>query len=166
MGQGSVNVVADTRILVVFARARRLFLLRDLFDRLVVPRAVAAEWRAPGPQADDVLLLERAVDDGWLEIHTAPESPSAHANLGPGEAEALALAAIAPPSIVLLDDALARAAARIHGLRAVGTLGILASARERGRSADDILADLRALLSAGLWVRADLVERFRSEVLE
>jgi predicted nucleic acid-binding protein len=53
-------------------------------------------------------------------------------DLGPGEAEAIALALTAPGSLLILDDALGRRIARLNGLTCTGTLGVLIKAKERG----------------------------------
>jgi predicted nucleic acid-binding protein len=45
-------------------------------------------------------------------------------DLGPGEAEVLMLALEAREAVVILDDALARRAAAMLGLRVTGTLGL------------------------------------------
>lgn len=52
--------------------------------------------------------------------------------LGAGERAALALALETSESLVLLNDAAARAAAKQLGLTTTGTLGILLLAKERG----------------------------------
>jgi predicted nucleic acid-binding protein len=51
--------------------------------------------------------------------------------LGPGERAALALALEISESLVLLDDAAARAAAKQLGLPTTGTLGVLLLGKER-----------------------------------
>ncbi|HSH78959.1 MAG TPA: DUF3368 domain-containing protein [Herpetosiphonaceae bacterium] len=53
-------------------------------------------------------------------------------NLGPGEAEALALSLSQPSNLVLLDDALACQVAASQGLRYTGTVGVLVRAKHQG----------------------------------
>ncbi len=53
-------------------------------------------------------------------------------DLGPGEAEVLALGLESRDSIVVLDDALARRVAVRLGLRLTGTLGILLDGKRIG----------------------------------
>lgn len=52
--------------------------------------------------------------------------------LGPGEQAALALALLSPGSLVLLDDAAGRTAARRLGVSVTGTLGVLLLGKQRG----------------------------------
>jgi predicted nucleic acid-binding protein len=73
-------------------------------------------------------------------------------DLGPGEAEVLALALETTESIAVLDDALARRAALTLGIRLTGTLGLLLDAKRKGlvrvvTPVLDQLQDLRFRLS-------------------
>jgi len=52
--------------------------------------------------------------------------------LGPGESEAIALAAQHPGALVVLDDLRARRVARDMGLRLTGTVGVLLRAKREG----------------------------------
>jgi predicted nucleic acid-binding protein len=53
-------------------------------------------------------------------------------DLGAGEAQVLALALEVPGSLVLLDDRLARAVARMRNIRLTGTAGVLLKAKKEG----------------------------------
>jgi predicted nucleic acid-binding protein len=102
-----------------------------LAARIIVPAAVVRELavgRAAGIDLPDVESLP------WVEVRT-PASSRALAlvtDLGPGEAEVLALGLEARDSILILDDALARRVAAAHALRVRGTLGLLLDAKTRG----------------------------------
>jgi predicted nucleic acid-binding protein len=52
------------------------------------------------------------------------------ADFGPGETQVLALEE--PKSLVIVDDRLAREAARLRGLRVTGTAGVLLKAKQQG----------------------------------
>lgn len=71
----------------------------------------------------------------WLEV-TSPQNEHLVRNLtvlfGKGEAEAIALATEIGDCDVLLDDGKARKAAEYHGLKVVGTVGILLRAKQQG----------------------------------
>jgi len=53
-------------------------------------------------------------------------------DLGPGETEVLALALEVPGAVAILDDGLARQAAKITGIPVIGTLGLLLEAKRSG----------------------------------
>lgn len=164
---GEPRVVADTSALILYARSGQLALLADLFGSVLVPTAVRDEVLRDARTRPGGAAVGAALDAGWLKVATAPGPRLAalrrkHPNLGEGELAALALAGARGHDIVLVDDTLARAAARLEGLRPVGSLGILVLAHRRGllktpRAVEDAL---RRLLQAGLWVGADVVEEF------
>ena len=80
-------------------------------------------------------LLERAVESGWLVEQSAASKPATQEptpSLGPGEAEAIVLAAQKRPQFLLIDDARGRRAAHQQGLPTVGVAGVLLLAKGRG----------------------------------
>ena len=74
-----------------------------------------------------------------------------------GEAEAIALAKEIGADIIILDDNLARSAARTGGLNVVGTLGLLRQAMVKG-----LVTELKPLLdnpkSAGFYMGGEYYE--------
>lgn len=128
-------VVSDTSVINYLAAVGQMELLRLEFREIVVPPAVWRELQArpdlPGSAAVD---LARA--SGWLRLqHLKPNQlfNQLLEELDPGEAEAIALACELKPATVLLDESDGRVAARRLGLRVIGTVGVLAGARQSGR---------------------------------
>lgn len=158
-------VVADSSVLILFARSGQLELLHALFQRLEIPDAVKDECLSQGEHRPGAADLRRAVDDGWLHVAATPRATEAlsrkHPNLGRGGTAVLALAQTRG-AVALIDDGLARSAAKTEGLRVVGSLGVLALAHERGvlKHRASVEEALRLLLRSGLWAGADLVEDF------
>jgi predicted nucleic acid-binding protein len=72
-------------------------------------------------------------------------------NLGSGETAAIALALQLRPDFIILDDGAARLAARGFGIKAIGVLGILLSAKERG-FIEAIRCEIDALMAASFRV--------------
>jgi predicted nucleic acid-binding protein len=102
-------------------RIDRLDLLAGHFERLVVPRGVAAEvGRLP-----DWVVVEQVKSPGAL----ASYPPRIHA----GEAEVIQLGVENPRAILVLDDWYARDFARHRGLNFLGTVGLLLRAKRDGR---------------------------------
>lgn len=124
------EVVSDTSPLQYLHQAGLLDLLPRLYDRVLVPEAVALEIEEG--LARGVALPEvRALD--WITVvePPAPELLPLVTDLGPGERSALAVA-LEHRSTVILDDALARRHAALLGIRLTGTLGILIRAKREG----------------------------------
>lgn len=108
-----------------------LDLLQKLYQRIIVPQAVADELKAGGDQGEDVPNIR---EYEWLKVRSVrvPEMIKLITDLGAGEAQVLALAIEEPGSLVILDDRLAREVARLRSLRITGTAGVLLKAKHEG----------------------------------
>lgn len=149
-------VVSNTSPLLYLHQIGQLDLLQQLYHRVVVPGAVAAEL-ARGSQAGvDVPDLARY---HWLQIEEPPERLMLRAvvDLGAGEAEVIALGMAHADALLLLDDALARRIARILGLSFTGTIGVLVKAK-RARALDSVLPSLEALRQTTIRVSDELIQ--------
>lgn len=122
-------VVSDTSPINYFVLTELQGLLPELFDRVLIPEAVRRELQADGTPEPVKQFFAAAPD--WLEVRTAPEIPATLAHLDSGEREALALALTVGASFVLIDERIGREAAKSHGLRVYGTLGVILVAAER-----------------------------------
>ena len=130
-------VVADAGPLIALARIGRLDLLRRLYGRVVVPPAVHAEL-AIDSNRPGAKVLAGVFAAGWIAVESVADSSvrsELDQLLGPGEAEAIALAEQEGPRFLLIDDARGRRAARARGLPVVGVAGVLLVAKSRGELA-------------------------------
>jgi uncharacterized protein len=127
-------VVSDTSPLSNLAIIGRLELLREQFGTVHMPPAVARELDALRDSAAR-RLLTRAVHDGWLLTMPLPaDAPASEElrGLDPGETEALRLALSIAADRVLMDEQEGRQCASILGIRTIGVLGVLLSAKKAG----------------------------------
>lgn len=122
-------------------------MLREFYSDVLVPPAVWDEVTQAGarPGAAEV---RAARSEGWLQVRPLRlEALVARlkADLDNGEAEAIALAAELPHSLLLVDEAEGRQAALQLGLDFTGTLGLLLRAKRVGRinALKPVLDDLR-----------------------
>lgn len=126
------ETVCDATVLITLARVERLHLLRQAFQRLVIPEAVYEEVVVRGANRSGAEEVENA---DWIRVCAIKERQRAEELrrfLGKGESEAIILAHEVSASLVLLDDHKARTLAQQEGLTVVGTLGVLKDLRERG----------------------------------
>lgn len=152
-----MTAVADSSPLILFSRAERLTLLRDLFDEVWIPPAVSREvFRddATRPGAGEIA----AELGNWLHERSPANAQDVIAlarTVDAGEAEAIALAA-EHGLLLVIDDLAGRRAADARGVAIIGSAGALGLAKEAGllpvvRPALDALLDLGLRLSASLY---------------
>lgn len=129
-------VVSDTSPLSGLAIAKHLSLLHQVYGRVIIPTAVAAELQRGGqddPRIDEPLAL------AWIEVQQPTNqglvaSLQTDRNLDRGEAEAIALALELNADELLIDERLGRREANRLGLAITGLLGVLLVAKRQGQS--------------------------------
>ncbi len=155
-------VVSDASPLILLAKIGRLYLLRVLYSEILIPPQVEREIVR---RKDEASLIAVAVKEGWIKVEEVERSSEVNEvgeglGLHEGEIYALSLALHANTEDFLADDKLARIAARILGLKAVGCLGIIAKAyRNKMMSKDEAMEYVQRLVDLGLWVSPDVLGR-------
>jgi predicted nucleic acid-binding protein len=124
-------VIADTSPLHYLALIEHTPILPTLFERIIIPPAMAEELQRPRTPVP--VRAWMASPPPWLAIRS-PRQPfvSTTLRLGAGEWEVLSIAQELPAGLVLLDDLEARVEAERLGLAIMGTLWVLELAAERG----------------------------------
>jgi predicted nucleic acid-binding protein len=144
--------ISDSSPLILYGRLGRLDLLRNVFNEILIPRAVSDEVLASGgslPGAGPVAGAH------WINVlpvrHVAPPDDPLW-GLGSGERDAILLVEdLSRKFAVLLDDRPARGVARRRGLLVYGSAGVLILAKESGLI-DAVRPELDRLRSAGLYL--------------
>lgn len=160
-------VVSDASPLILLARVGRLRLLKDLYTEVVIPFHVRDEITKHDDESSFLIISE--IEKGWIkqvETEVSPEIRKIGEKLGlhQGEMHALTTAVKQNYKEILVDDKLARIAARILGLRAIGCIGIVMKAYETGAITKHESIDvIQKLVKAGLWISPEvLAEVFSS----
>lgn len=159
-------VVSDTSILINLAWLDRLHLLYKLYGDLLIPYAVWQEIVEKGagkPGATEV----QAAD--WIQICSVTNIALVRAlrqDLDAGEAEAIALALETTADLLLMDERLGRATAQHLGLRYIGLIGVLITAKQHG-FVSQIKPDLERLRQvAGFYIAEPLYQRILEDTAE
>jgi len=125
------EVICNTSPIQYLYQSGHLSLLKDIYQKIVIPEAVLKE-------IEDGRRLNFSLPDlqtiSWIEIRAikAHRMLSLITSLGQGEREVLSLGVESPDSVLILDDLLARRYANYLKLRFTGTLGILLKAKQLG----------------------------------
>ena len=155
------RIVINTGPLIALAQADALDIAVRLPFGFVCPEQVKEELDAGAALGHPAVGLE------WLEVAplSSPLHSLAKAAIDPGEAAVIQLAQELGIGIVCLDDWKARRAALAVGLKVVGTLGLLARAKNLG-----LIPALRPLIQklneAGNWYDEELLRKVLGSVDE
>jgi hypothetical protein len=151
-------VVSNSSPLISLGAIDRLELLYELFGEIFIPEAVLQEVRSVQlskvrwvvPRAIEGILLAKAME----------------AELDRGEAEAITLAVDLHADLLLMDERRGRRLASSFGLKVLGVLGILVTAKRHGLvgKVEPVLLDLRE--RAGFRVSLALFQRALEEAGE
>src|SRR3954468_6774947 len=114
--------VSDTSPLHYLALIGSVDILPVLFERIVIPPAVAGELQHAN--TPPVVRSWIAAPPAWLEVRPPP-GPLPGLTLGAGELQAIALALELGAVPFLADDSEARRAAAERKLKVIGTLAVI-----------------------------------------
>ncbi|MFL6259120.1 MAG: DUF3368 domain-containing protein [Thermoanaerobaculia bacterium] len=157
-------VISNTSPLLYLHQVSHLELLPRLYGQIQIPSAVREELRAGaelGVAVPDIGTLD------WLRVELLRDTSLLPVviDLGPGEAEAIALAIAHPGSLLILDDTLGRRIARLNRLTYTGTLGILVKAKNQGLL-PSVSPVIEALRSTTMYLTDSLIETVLREAGE
>lgn len=116
--------VSDTGPLLYLSLIDCAGLLPQLFDRVLIPGAVAEELSDEGSPPEVAVILDDT--HPWLEVRVISLLHPGLEKLGAGESEAITLAVNLSADVFLTDDRDAKlAATQLCGIAASGTIGVL-----------------------------------------
>lgn len=124
-------VVSNSTPLIALSKIRKLSLLKDFFEEIVIPEEVYNEVVIRG---GTLYGSAEVADSRWIHLRTVHNRQAVDAlslNLDRGEAEAI-ICAQELGALLLIDDRDGRNAASELGIPITGTIGILLMAAEDG----------------------------------
>lgn len=122
------KVVLDSSVIIALSQLRYLNLLNQIFDEVLIPRAVYEEICIKGRGLTGDSEIRESVKNDLIKVKNIRNKILVNALLDPlalGEAEALTLAVEEEADYVVGDDKLARSRAKAMGLNVIGTLRVL-----------------------------------------
>jgi len=162
-----VKIVSNASVLIGLSSIGKLRLLREKFPQgILIPEAVRREVIDEGESRPGAREISEAK---WIKIRKVEDNRIVElllAELGNGEAEAIALAHEMGAEIILLDERDARRAAKRMDLMVLGTVGVLIWAKKAGK-VESLKEELDALRDHGKFRFSQLIyERALREVRE
>jgi hypothetical protein len=155
-----VIVIADSSPLIVLAKLRCFPLLKKIYSHLYISTEVHDEVVIAGaglPGASEV------TESDWIEVkqlqnRAALLTAPSRFRLGAGELSTILLAKELAAEVVLLDDHMARTAARAEALAVQGSVGLLETFYRRGYL-PDLRASFQLLLVHNVYIDRRLLDR-------
>ena len=129
---GKPSLVVNSSPLIALAAALPDFnVLAGIVGRFVVPAEVMAELEAGAEKDDTVMKVQAAC---WCEVYSPRLSVADPlvSRLGAGEAAVIQAALAEAIPLVVIDEVRGRRAARLAGLRVIGSLGLLVELHHAG----------------------------------
>ncbi|MGJ3246845.1 MAG: DUF3368 domain-containing protein [Elainellaceae cyanobacterium] len=159
-------IISNTSPISNLLRIGQLPLLKQLYERVIIPESVYEEIRALETFGIDTSWLPHT---DWIVIQTVYNQALAKElkdQLDPGEADAIALAIELKADRLLIDERLGRQVAQQHGLRVTGLLGVLVAAKQ-----NNLISELKPILDELIFrskfrVHPDLYEQILQDVGE
>lgn len=133
MPNSKVLVCNTGPIIALVAGTGSLEILRDLYERVIVPYEVGREILA---KEGNLLGAAEFIQASWLDkrTETVNASPFLINSLDPGERAVVQVAVDEKIDTVCIDEAVGRRIARLHGLKVTGSLGVLIRAKQLGHN--------------------------------
>lgn len=154
-------IVSNASPLIVLLKINKLSILKELFEKIVIPETVHKEITA---KEHDKLIFDELE---WIEarsIRNIEMTTLLEKLIDKGEAEAIVLARELKVTL-LIDDAKARKYAKLLDIEVIGTLGLLKIAKRRGlvRSVKKVINNL---LAEGYYIEDKLVRKILKDIGE
>ncbi len=128
-------IVSDTSPILGLASIGYLDLLHEQFGNVFIPQAVLDELKVEhdfrGTEA-----IQKALNAGWLNLQAIKNTHLAQSlslDLHKGESEAITLAMDLGMEMIVVDERIGRERAKALGLKTIGILGVLLSAKKQGK---------------------------------
>ena len=153
------RIVSNATPLIYLAKADQLNLLQRIVKRVFIPEAVHREVVIEGKRLGekDAFRVEKAIKQGWMIVQGIKSIYPVEIIIHPGEAEVISLAKEKGIEEVLIDDAKARAASEMAGLKPIGTLWlILKAVKDHLLTFDQFLSTLEDIVQSGFYLREEV----------
>lgn len=136
-------VVSDTTPLIALLKARRLELVKQLFNEVLIPSAVFEELTRNARYEEEARTIEESDYIGVVDVLDTEyvQTIQELTGLDRGESEAIACAKERHADFLLMDEENGRRVARNAKIRIMGSAGILANACISGYITKDDVDD-------------------------
>ena len=153
------NIISDATPLIYLAKIEKISLLKSLYNTIIISPEIKNEIVDEGKRLKDKdsFLIEKEIKDGFIEVIKVSNYIKPVFKIDKGELSILSLAKELSIKDVLIDEKLARIAAKVEELTPRGTLFvILKNLKLKLINFDDFLRILNSLLEAGFRLKEEV----------
>lgn len=155
-------IFSNTTPIIALSSINSLHLLPQLFGEIHLVNEVIDECEAGGP-----IVVPALRDIGWIKPvqSTAIHHTSVLLELDKGEKHTLDMACKHHADWVLMDEKIGRNMAEYLGLKVIGTLGLLLTARQQGLISS-FTQSVKDMQSQGIYYHAALIKKLAHTIGE
>jgi len=160
-----MKVISNSSPLIALSSIKELDLIRKLWGRIIIPRAVFTETVIAGKKKPGSSQIPVACKS-WIKVTNVKnkqEVVALQAVLDEGEAEVITLGQEVKADLLLLDNKEPRLFARTLNLGVLGTIGIIKMAWRKGLVVDPV-SKLQQLRQKGFWIEDVLFNKILSDL--
>ena len=153
------NIISDATPLIYLAKIEKISLIKSLYNTIIISSEIKNEIVDEGKRLKekDAFLIEKEIKDGFIEVIKVSNYIKPVFKIDKSELSILSLAKELSIKDVLIDEKLARIAAKVEGLTPRGTLFvILKNLKLKLINFDDFLRILNSLLEAGFRLKEEV----------
>jgi len=151
-------IVSNTSPIINLAAIRQMDLLKQLYEKIIIPQAVFEEIAIIGEGQSG---SEEVKTSDWIETRQLTDrlmADSLQLELDLGEAEAIALALEIKADMILMDERRGRLTGSRLGLHCLGLMGILTEAKHK-KLVHSVKPVMDCLMKdAGFWIDRKLYQ--------
>jgi len=159
----SITVVSNATPIISFCSVKYEFVLKELFQRIIIPEAVEQELRNSDKPGADFMKLD------WVQV-VSPENQELvlllRKDIDQGEAATIALAKQINADAVLIDEYAGYQIAKFLSLPVTRTLSVLKTAKNKKIINRVRRPAVEEMIQKGRWYSKEVIEKFLYDVGE
>lgn len=150
------KVVVNSTPLIILGNIGGLKILKDLYEEIIIPRAVFEEVTSK----DDNAKLKLSQNLSWIKVLEVRDKSSRkmyQAKLHDGEVEVMMLANEISADLLVIDDNSAKKTAKFLGFTVTGTLGVILKAKSE-KIIPQVKPIVEEMLRQGFYISPQIIE--------
>lgn len=140
-------IISDTSCLIALSKIDKLYLLRDLYQEIIVTQDVFEEF---GRSLPDWIIIS--------ELRNKQTQSEIEKRLDKGEASSIALALEIGNSTLIIDEIKGRKIAQTFNIDIIGTIGVILLADKRGLI-EDVVGTILKLVNNGFRLSDKIIDK-------